>query len=83
MLKFEGHLQFKMPGSAHAHAWKFEDLLQMVGTYQVGIHTVPLLGGVHTPAYENLSKATFAELSVHIVFRTSTNLHLRQNEVMQ
>lgn len=50
----------------------------VLATYQVGIHPITLLGGVHTPAYEDLTEASFAQFPVHIVFRPSTNLHLQQ-----
>lgn len=50
------------------------------GTHQVGVHAIPLLGGVDTPAYEDLPEASLAQLAVHVVFRAPTNLHLQQQQ---
>jgi hypothetical protein len=58
-------------------------LRRLLDTYQVGVHAIPLLGGVDTPAYEDLSEASLAQLSVHVVLRATTNLHLQQQRDMQ
>jgi hypothetical protein len=45
--------------------------------YQVGIHTVPLLGGIDTASYEHLAKATLAQLPVYMVLWPAPNLDLQ------
>jgi hypothetical protein len=49
--------------------------------HQVGVHPVPLLGGIDTASYEHLAKATLAQLPVYMVLWSAPNLDLQAFQI--